>query len=370
MFAHPELGDFKIIKMLGTGGFSTVYLAESVQYHFQVAIKELTKEGNGNKETRIIQKANSPFIVEVYDMFECNGRQCILMEYIDGENLITYIKKKSFLSEIEAKEIFRQIALGIMHLHSKGIVHRDIKCENILIDKGFGVHVIDFGFASDTNTMMDTYCGSPLYVAPELITRKKYTQSVDIWSMGIILYIMVTGIVPFNGDNIQQLFKNIMQTKPAFTPFMSRDLINLLEGMLRKDENIRFQMDDIMSHPWLKDTFDETATRRSSLPVLRSSHSCSPGSFFNPPCMNEKRSDDLAGRILRSQSRQKTFNDEEFSALIINPTQSMTDVKASHKIGLDNPAIPLRILRKKKVVRRAMTVASKLYTNFPSVVNK
>lgn len=253
MISHPKLGDFRIISNIGVGSYSTVYLAESVDYHFVVAIKKLWKGVDVRKEAILTARAEYPLIVDIFDVFEFNGHQCILMEFVEGETLLDYANSMKISCEEEAKFIFAEIAMAVNHLHNTvHIAHRDLKCENVMINPCGDVKLIDFGFACEGANLMQTQCGSPCYMAPELIQGSRYTKEVDIWSLGIILYAITNGDLPFNSDNDAKLFDQILNQKPAFKYNLSPELIDLISGMLRKNPLERFTIKEVLNHPWLQ----------------------------------------------------------------------------------------------------------------------
>lgn len=251
---HPLLGEFKLLKCLGVGGFSQVYLAESVQHKFNVAIKILSRDESYVDETELLENIDSPFVVKIFDVFKHEGRKCIMMEYVEGQTLYDLVNKKHGMSEDDARPIFLQMCLAVLALHKKNIVHRDIKCENAIIDVDGALRLIDFGFARNTQPLMTTYCGSPSYVAPELVLRRLYTSEIDVWAMGVVLYTILTGNHPFISDNIQELFTKILKEEPLYPDSMSNDAKDLLKGLLNKFPSKRLTIDKIISHPWFNHT--------------------------------------------------------------------------------------------------------------------
>ena len=155
-----------------------------------------------------------PFIVKIYETFETNHHFCIAMEYICAGDLLNFIKKRTKLSEQTAKFIFKQIILAIQFIHSKKIIHRDIKLDNILIDLDNKIKLCDFGVSKFLNsTKLFDQCGTPAYIAPEILRNEGYDFSVDVWSAGVVLYAMLSGNVPFKGKNVQELHERILKGK-------------------------------------------------------------------------------------------------------------------------------------------------------------
>lgn len=287
-YPQTNLNFYKIGRLIGQGGFAKVNLGLNVLTGRVVAIKSFnktkkTKYGdnlNMDKilyEINLMRKLNHPNITKILETFEDEKFYFIIMEYINGGNLFSYVKKRRKLSEKVAKFLFRQIILGIKHIHSQLIVHRDIKLENILIDMNNNVKICDFGIGiilSSEDQDLHSHCGTPMYIAPEIIlsTKDKGYKGfpVDIWSAGIALYIMLSGKLPFNLDddfqddfdgynnnNIKEKNKKlkyeIVHNEPKYIEKISDEARNLLNGLLNKNPLKRLTCDQILNHPWFSD---------------------------------------------------------------------------------------------------------------------
>ena len=287
-YPQTKLNFYKIGRIIGQGGFAKVNLGLNVLTGRVVAIKSFnksmkTKYGeaiNMDKilyEINLMRKLNHQNITKILETFEDEQLYFIIMEYINGGNLFSYVKKRRKLSEKIAKFIFRQIILGIKHIHSQLIVHRDIKLENILIDMNNNIKICDFGIGiilSSENQDLHSQCGTPMYIAPEIIlsTKEKGYKGfpVDIWSAGIALYIMVSGKLPFNLDDNQDDFNGInkenkeknkklkyeiLNKEPKYIEDITAELRDLLKGLLNKDPNKRLNCEQILNHPWFDDIY-------------------------------------------------------------------------------------------------------------------
>ena len=287
-YCYPQtnLNFYRIGRIIGQGGFAKVNLGLNVLTGRVVAIKSFnktktTKYGdnlNMNKilyEINLMRKLNHPNITKILETFEDEKFYFIIMEYINGGNLFSYVKKRRKLSEKTAKFLFKQIILGIKHIHSQLIVHRDIKLENILIDMNDNVKICDFGIGiilSSENQVLHSHCGTPLYIPPEIILSTKEEGykgfPADIWSAGIALYIMLSGKLPFNLDEDQddidvynnnvkeknlRLKSEIVKKEPKYIENISDEARNLLKGILNKNPKKRLTCDEILNHPWLSD---------------------------------------------------------------------------------------------------------------------
>ena len=276
-------------RRIGQGAFGKVNLGLNVLTGRVVAIKSFkkTKEAKHNSnlnkilyETGLMKRFNHPNITKILEVFHDEEYMLIIMEYINGGNLFNFVKKRRKLSEKTAKFLFRQIILGIKHIHSQNIVHRDIKLENIIIDLNNNVKICDFGIGKVINSadeLLYDKCGTPMYMAPEIILSNKKNGykgfPVDIWSSGITLYIMLSGTLPFAVKNksIEELSLKDMKSKkessnlkyqivngyPKKIKKISSEAKDLLKGLLNKNPDKRLTCDEILNHPWLKEDINE-----------------------------------------------------------------------------------------------------------------
>ncbi len=208
-----------------------------------------------------------PNIVKLLDHFENSEYIYIVMEYISGGTLNQYIKNHYFyISESEAANIISQIGNGLKYLHNYGIVHRDLKTDNIMLTKNNEngiIKIMDFGLSKIVGPkegLIDGY-GTLNYCAPEVLMREPYNKQIDIWSLGIILYYMLVGHFPFQGNNEDIIAKNIVYQPLKFDEQewenKSRNVINLIEKSLEKKPSKRINIDDFLKHPWLKKTLKQ-----------------------------------------------------------------------------------------------------------------
>ncbi|KAK4515419.1 uncharacterized protein ATC70_010364 [Mucor velutinosus] len=268
-----KLGPYNLLQTLGEGEFGKVKLGIHIETGQEVAIKLIKKEGDGSdtrinkveREISVLKTLNHPYIVKLYNVVETEKYIGIILEYASGGELFEYILAHRYLKEKDAKRFFAQLISSIQYMHKRKIVHRDLKLENLLLDKNRNIIVTDFGFAnqfaSAADDMMATTCGSPCYAAPELVVNAGlYAGSaVDIWSCGVILYAMLCGFLPFDddpsnpdSDNINQLYRYILSTNLMFPSHVGVDARDLLAKMLVPDPAKRCSLDYIVKHPWLE----------------------------------------------------------------------------------------------------------------------
>ena len=195
-----------------------------------------------------------PSVTKILETFESENYMLIIMEYISGGNLQSFVKKRRKLGEKTAKILFSQIIQGIKYIHSRGIVHRDIKLENILLDLNNIIKICDFGVGKliKPSTILKDQCGTPVYMAPEIIKGKGYYGfPVDIWSAGIALFIMLSGTLPFNKSKENGLEYSIINNELPKIKGVSEEANDLLKNILEKDPNKRYTADQILEHPWM-----------------------------------------------------------------------------------------------------------------------
>ncbi|EAS01298.2 Serine/Threonine kinase domain protein (macronuclear) [Tetrahymena thermophila SB210] len=257
-----DLNDFKFLKELGHGSYATVRSALHKKTNFVVAVKSYNKsklldpqkKQNLDREIKILQNLNHKYIIKLYKVIENSQSINLVMEYSSSIPLSVYLKQKSGkrLHELEAKVIFRQILEAVLYLHKKRVIHRDIKLENILINSNRKIKLIDFGFSIQVqpSCKLTMFCGTPNYMAPEIINKKGYSFEVDIWALGILLYKLLTGYYPFAGKENKQLYKNILKCQPDYPMFISPSAQNLLQSILKEDPEQRKQLEDILQDEW------------------------------------------------------------------------------------------------------------------------
>ncbi|KAI0063320.1 Pkinase-domain-containing protein [Artomyces pyxidatus] len=268
----PKFGPYLLLQTLGEGEFGKVKLGLHTNWGEEVAVKLLKRHNIDSairmskveREIEVLRMLKHPNIVRLYDVIETDKYIGIILDYASGGELFDHILAHRYLKEKDACKLFSQLISGVWYIHQRKIVHRDLKLENLLLDRNRNVIITDFGFANRfehrTDDLMQTSCGSPCYAAPELvISEGSYVGSaVDIWSCGVILYAMLAGYLPFDddpanpdGDNINLLYKYIVNTPLSFPDYVSPEARDLLGIMLQPDPVRRASLSQIMEHPWL-----------------------------------------------------------------------------------------------------------------------
>ncbi|XP_055935013.1 maternal embryonic leucine zipper kinase-like [Argiope bruennichi] len=262
-------GKYILHKTLGTGGFAKVKLATHVLTGEKVAIKIMNKASLGDDLPRVqleieaLKILNHPNICKLYQVIETEKNYFIVLEYCPGGELFDYIIERDRVTEKEARVFFRQIIAAVAFIHEKGYAHRDLKPENLLLDNEQNLKLIDFGLCAKPKTGMqqqlETCCGSPAYAAPELITGDNYNgNKVDIWSMGVLLYALLCGFLPFDDENVTKLYKKIQKGRYFCPLWLSSESKEMLQQMLQVDPNKRISIEGLKSHPWILNGFESS----------------------------------------------------------------------------------------------------------------
>ncbi|XP_054005642.1 serine/threonine-protein kinase MARK2-like isoform X3 [Hylaeus anthracinus] len=264
---EPHIGKYKLLKTIGKGNFAKVKLAKHVPTGKEVAIKIIDKtQLNQNslqklfREVRIMKMLDHPNIVKLFQVIETEKTLYLVMEYASGGEVFDYLVLHGRMKEKEARAKFRQIVSAVQYCHQKKIIHRDLKAENLLLDSEMNIKIADFGFSNEftPGSKLDTFCGSPPYAAPELFQGKKYDgPEVDVWSLGVILYTLVSGSLPFDGSTLRELRERVLRGKYRIPFYMSTDCENLLKKFLVLNPTKRASLETIMKDKWMNMGYDD-----------------------------------------------------------------------------------------------------------------
>uniref|UniRef100_A0A8C7L5A9 non-specific serine/threonine protein kinase n=1 Tax=Oncorhynchus kisutch TaxID=8019 RepID=A0A8C7L5A9_ONCKI len=255
---QPHIGNYRLLKTIGKGNFAKVKLARHILTGREVAIKIIDKtQLNPTSLQKVKEKpVLSPYwtLHILFHVIETEKTLYLVMEYASGGEVFDYLVAHGRMKEKEARAKFRQIVSAVQYCHQKHIVHRDLKAENLLLDADMNIKIADFGFSNEfvMGSKLDTFCGSPPYAAPELFQGKKYDgPEVDVWSLGVILYTLVSGSLPFDGQNLKELRERVLRGKYRIPFYMSTDCENLLKRFLVLNPAKRGTLEQIMKDRWI-----------------------------------------------------------------------------------------------------------------------
>lgn len=300
------VGDFEYSRkdLVGHGAFAVVFKGRHrKKTDWEVAIKSINKKNLSKsqillgKEIKILKELQHENIVALYDVQETPSSVFLVMEYCNGGDLADYLQAKGTLREDTLRVFLQQIAAAMKILHSKGIIHRDLKPQNILLSyagrkksnvSGIRVKIADFGFARylQSNMMAATLCGSPMYMAPEVIMSQNYDAKADLWSIGTVVYQCLVGKPPFQANSPQDLrlfYEKNKSLQPIIPRETSAPLADLLLGLLQRNQKDRMDFDTFFSHPFLESP--TTIKKSCPVPVPSASHPVTDSSCGSSPCI-------------------------------------------------------------------------------------
>ncbi|KAH7885088.1 hypothetical protein F5I97DRAFT_1328941 [Phlebopus sp. FC_14] len=281
------LDDFNFLAVLGKGNFGKVMLAEEKRTNALYAIKVLKKEfiidndevESTRSEKRVFLAAareRHPFLLGLHSCFQTETRVYFVMEYVSGGDLMLHIQRKQF-SLRQAKFYASEVLLALEYFHANGIIYRDLKLDNILLTLDGHVKVADYGLCKEDmwyGSTTSTFCGTPEFMAPEILLEQRYGRAVDWWAFGVLTYEMLLGQSPFRGDDEDEIFDAILEDEPLYPITMPRDAVSILQKLLTRDPSRRLgsseaDAEEIKRHPFFKDVnFDDVLNKRIPPPYF------------------------------------------------------------------------------------------------------
>ncbi|CAN8001953.1 unnamed protein product [Ixodes hexagonus] len=265
---HKLRQRFQVVRKLGQGTYGKVQLAINRTTNQEVAIKTIKKSKieteqdslRIRREIQIMSSIQHPYIIHIYEVFENKDKIVLVMQYASGGELYDYVSERKELTSDEARRIFRQVASAVYYCHKNKICHRDLKLENILLDEKGNAKIADFGLSNvyDERHFLSTFCGSPLYASPEIVKGTPYYgPEVDCWSLGVLLYTLVYGAMPFDGSNFKRLVRQISEAD-YYEPKRKSDASPLIRRLLTVDPAKRATVVDICQDRWVNQGFDHS----------------------------------------------------------------------------------------------------------------
>ncbi|KAF6761125.1 AGC/PKA protein kinase [Ephemerocybe angulata] len=281
-----RLSDFIIQRTLGTGSFGRVHLARSKHNLRFYAVKVLNKERivkmkqieHTNNEMQMLENVQHPFIINLWGSFQDSGNLYMVMDFVPGGELFTLLRRSNRFPDPVAKFYAAEVALALNYLHSLDIIYRDLKPENILLNADGHIKIADFGFAKACTTTTWTLCGTPDYLAPEIVSQSRYNKSVDWYALGVLVFEMLSGLPPFHQQtpNHLELYEKIMagpleiKWPSAFNDNATNLILKLMEGdPSRRYGNLRHGAGDVFAHPWFREVdWARLSNREITAPYL------------------------------------------------------------------------------------------------------
>ncbi|KAJ3220996.1 hypothetical protein HK099_003833 [Clydaea vesicula] len=258
-----SLDDFLIFKRVGKGGFASVYLIRlktgggkywALKVIKKTEVVRLKQEKQMLNEKNILKGINHPFIVELFQTFQDQTYLYMVLEYVAGGDLFTYLRKVQKFSEEEATFYVSEVLIALDYLHSKDIIYRDLKPENILLDSTGHIKLADFGFAKIVKHATNSFCGTPDYIAAEIVEGRAYTKSVDWWSLGVLIFELSSGKTPFGDDNSEKIYENIQSGCIKWNSFIKDHCRDIVKSLLTLDHRVRLGSRgggaEIKAHQW------------------------------------------------------------------------------------------------------------------------
>lgn len=358
---QQRLGQYNIVKTLGEGSFGKVKLAIHNVSGQKVALKIISRRklvtrdmaGRIEREIQYLQLLRHPHIIKLYTVITTPGEIIMVLEYAGGE-LFDYIVQNGKMAEDKARKFFQQIVCAVEYCHRHKIVHRDLKPENLLLDENLNVKIADFGLSNimTDGNFLKTSCGSPNYAAPEVISGKLYAgPEVDVWSCGVILYVLLVGRLPFDDEYIPALFKKIAQGNYMVPNYLSSGAVRLIRKMLQVNPVNRITIQEIRQDPWftkdLPDYLEPTIEDFMDTGVVDSNKAIDPHALAKgkPVALREKLHQNVVGKLGKTMGYapvdvQEALAKDEPSAikdayLIVRENQLM---KTNPSLAHDQPA--------------------------------
>lgn len=278
-----SLSDFEILRTLGTGSFGRVHLVQSKHNQRFYAVKVLKKQQvvkmkqveHTNDERSMLQEVKHPFLITLWGTFQDSKNLYMVMDFVEGGELFSLLRKSQRFPNPVAKFYAAEVTLALEYLHKKDIIYRDLKPENLLLDRHGHLKITDFGFAKKVTDITWTLCGTPDYLAPEVVSSKGYNKSVDWWSLGILIFEMLCGYTPFwdNGSPMK-IYENILKGRVKYPPYIHPDAQDLIQRLITADltkrlGNLHGGAEGIKSHQWFAEvTWERLAKKDIDAPYV------------------------------------------------------------------------------------------------------
>eukprot|EP01135_Chromosphaera_perkinsii_P005248 Nk52_evm17s327 gene=Nk52_evmTU17s327 len=309
--SHATMGFYELYDTIGKGNFGKVKRAKHRLTGDEVAIKIVDKKklvddqiSRLRTEISIMKLLNHPNIVRLYEIVETDTNMFLVMEHCAGGEIFDYVVAHGRLCEKDARRHFRALVSAMDYCHNLHVIHRDLKAENLLLDEHLNVKIADFGFGNifSPGAKMNTFCGSPPYAAPELYKGLLYDgTAADVWSLGVVLFVLVCGSLPFDGDNIVELRAKILKGRFVIPCFMTPECENLIKKMLKVNPEQRISLAEVKKHPWMN--FD-----LEPLPQENCAHPVTPPANLNDDVLFQMTELGISSEEAEQSLKENSFN--------------------------------------------------------------
>ena len=338
---EPEatIKDFTVLGVIDEGSFGKVSLVRHNKTGSEYAIKQISKLDKNNQEGKtyfrreieIMYKIHQNNIVRLFNHFEDNEYCYFVMEYIENGNLFSQPcwKNNKCFSSYDVAKIIKEVICAVYYLHNMDppIIHRDIKPENVLLDKNGVAKLTDFGWSNyiDSKEIRRTYCGTPVYLAPEMIKEIGHDEHLDIWCIGVLLFELLTGNVPFKGKDLESLNNNILSLKIAWPKDINLVAKNLILKILKPDPGERISLKDMLKHPFFRDKLNDDNLERDLI---------KPDGVKYPPFLMSKYSIEYYDKMIIGKflSEKKNIEKEELSKNNENETNTKENESSTKNV--------------------------------------
>ncbi|KAJ2919547.1 hypothetical protein MD484_g950, partial [Candolleomyces efflorescens] len=322
------VGNYTLGKVIGEGAYGKVRLGTHRLTSTRVAIKQIPKAMSASltREIHHHRQLHHPHVTQMYEVIATESAIWIVTELCSGGELFDYLVEKERLPEDEAKIIFGQLCLAVAYLHDNGIVHRDLKLENVLLDERCRVKLGDFGFTREyeRGSYMETFCGTTGYASPEMLQGRKYQgPEVDVWSLGIILYCLLTGTLPFDDDDEEVMRQKIIKDDFEDPSWLSLESRDLLQNIIQKDVTKRYTIPQILAHPWF--TVKQLSYEPDSPIYADSQHLQVPRSSTPENVPDTKDNPELSEESVQDHEPPFSKDQDVGSSAPTTPDQSISD---------------------------------------------
>ena len=337
--AEAKIKHFTVLGVIGEGSFGKVSLVRHNKTGSEYAIKQISKLDKNNQEGKtyfrreieIMYKIHQNNIVRLFNHFEDNEYCYFVMEYIENGNLFSQPcwKNNKCFSSYDVAKIIKEVICAVYYLHNMDppIIHRDIKPENVLLDKNGVAKLTDFGWSNyiDSKEIRRTYCGTPVYLAPEMIKEIGHDEHLDIWCIGVLLFELLTGNVPFKGKDLESLNNNILSLKIAWPKDINLVAKNLILKILKPDPGERISLKDMLKHPFFRDKLNDDNLERDLI---------KPDGVKYPPFLMSKYSIEYYDKMIIGKflSEKKNIEKEELSKNNENETNTKENESSTKNV--------------------------------------